>query len=451
MGTIARTHRRSGRIFVVAMLIAALLPAGLALALEPTPTLVFKRAFGTEGSGPKQMYHPWGVAIDKQGRMYVADTNNHRIQVYASDGSFLKTIGTGVGQEEGQLYYPEALALDDPADPGFLYVADSANNRIQVFDVDSGASVQTWGKAGDADGDLNVPRGIATDGSYVYGVDTRNYRVQKFTTAGTFVKKWGVAGVGEGAFEVPSGISVDNGNVYVVDEYGGTVQVFDTNGGFITKFGEYGSEEGQLNFPDEIAVCGNTIYIAEAGISRVSRFVNLDGAVSFQATFTGTSAPGTHVEFPHGVSCVRQFGDDVVAVASTNESRIYKYSEELVDIKIDPNEKPSALKEHKALRYLISHDAMYERCILEQAVAFLVISEGDLIGYDEDETIKANGVFPKTVRAKKTLVYDIQLNSAKFEKVKKAINNNLTIKVTARFKFDDDCDDSLFTKRYKIT
>jgi DNA-binding beta-propeller fold protein YncE len=449
MGQLAKSTRRD-RWVVLAALVAALLLAGVALA-DPVHDLTFRRVFGEHGTGPQQLYHPRDVEIDKQGRTWVADTQNHRIQVFASDGTFLRTIGEGVGQGEGQLYYPEALALDDPADPGFVYVADTANSRIQVFDASTGASVQTWGKLGEADGDLNNPSGIATDGNYVYVTDSRNHRVEKFTTAGTYVTKWGVAGVGDGAFNVPAGISVAEGFVYVTDEQEGIVQIFNAQGGFISKFGEKGSEPGQLDFPDEISVCGLSIYVAEAGnAQRVSRFVKLD-SVEFTGTFTGTAEPGTSFSYPHAVSCVRQSGDEVVAVASTNESRIYKFSEEEVEIKIDPNEKPSALLSNEALRFHISHDGMFRTCRLEKAVAVLVIPDGELIGLQDDYSFRIEGPVPALVRPKKELAYDFHLLPGQLKKAKKAINNNVTLKVRSRFRFDEACAAFAEEKSYKIT
>ncbi|MEA2499171.1 MAG: tripartite motif-containing protein 71 [Actinomycetota bacterium] len=435
-------------LFALQILIA---PAALAF------QLTFVRAFGTHGSGATQIYHPYDVEFDIDGNVYVVDHVNHRIQVFDGKGNFLKTIGDGVGQEDGQLYYPEALALDDPANPGFLYVADTANNRIQEFDVATGSWIKSWGQNGSADGEFAGPNGIAVYNGFVYVTDKLNQRVQKFTTAGVFVKKWGQSGTTDGSFVAPAGISVTHSGVYVTDEQAGTVQNFSPDGVFIRKFGGKGSGDGQLEFPDEISACGNTnspdvdIYVAEAGnTSRVSRFLDQTQGVIFRETFTGDPSAGSHFSYPHGVSCFPNTSQsDTVIVASTNESKIFKFNYDDVTMKIDPAESPGTLLNRGALRFKLSHDGMTKKCDLEKAKGYFEVVDGESIGLDDPVYSVRGGA--SVVKAKQTLGYGIGLSPGQMDAAKKAINKNKTIKVAITFHFDLCARGNPITVRYKIT
>jgi len=99
--------------------------------------------WGGVGSGPGQFNMPQGVAVDAVGNVYVADTYNHRIQMFTNDGTFLKQWGT-YGSAPGQFYRPMGVAL---AQDGSVYVADTWNGRIQVFgSAVTPALRTTWGR-----------------------------------------------------------------------------------------------------------------------------------------------------------------------------------------------------------------------------------------------------------------------------------------------------------------
>ena len=149
------------------------------------------------------------------------------------------SVGTP-GNAAGQFNFPRAVAVDAE---GQIYVADSGNNRVQVFNAD-GTFLRQWGSlckldtgegcVGGGDGQFNEPWGIAVgqDGS-VYVSDTWNHRIQKFTNEGQFVSKWGVFGstggeLGqENLFYGPRSLAIGrDGNLYVMDTGNKRVQVF---------------------------------------------------------------------------------------------------------------------------------------------------------------------------------------------------------------------------------
>jgi tripartite motif-containing protein 71 len=86
--------------------------------------------WGKFGGGPGQFWTPLGVDVDKQGNVYVADSGNHRIQKFTSEGVFITEFGS-FGSDNGELNFPIAIAVS--SDGNTVYVADTMNNRVQIF------------------------------------------------------------------------------------------------------------------------------------------------------------------------------------------------------------------------------------------------------------------------------------------------------------------------------
>ena len=170
-------------------------------------------------SGPFGLWGPRGIAVDAQGRVFVADTGNKRIVIYAADGNFIAQFGGG-GMASGQLEEPVGLAFDIQ---GNLYVADTWNQRIQVFTPNTDGSVYTsttqWNIAGWNGESLDNKPYLAVDRQgHVFATDPEAFRVLEFTTSGGFVRTWGDYGGGPENFGLVSGIAVDNqGRVWVSD------------------------------------------------------------------------------------------------------------------------------------------------------------------------------------------------------------------------------------------
>lgn len=190
---------------------------------------------------------PTGVAVDGQGRLFLADTGGHRVHIYDGQGQLVRSLG-GFGSEPGQLYEPRGLAVDAQ---GNLYVADTWNARIVKYSPD-GQLLGTWGRGDQdladgrratiTDGDparneanplgLFGPRGVAVDREgKVYIADTGNKRIVVTDSEGTFLYQLGSAGAEPGQFNEPTGVALDaQGNLYVADTWNGRVQVFAPDG-----------------------------------------------------------------------------------------------------------------------------------------------------------------------------------------------------------------------------
>lgn len=288
----------------------------------PSPYLL-AMVIGCEGVGDGELNSPTGIALDKNGNIYVADTDNHSIQKFDKTGTFMARWGGEPSSQEGQFYYPRGLAVG-PND--VVYVADSGNNRVQKFDLEGNVQ-KAWGKFGfawrGADmGRFDVPWGITTDqDGHVYVSDTSNARIQKFQADGQPLLKWGRDGSFDGAFFFPRGVAVDFiGNIYVADESNNRIQKFDARGSFLTKWGREGHGPGQFKSPWGIAcdALGN-VYVVDSGNHRIQKF---DGNGTFLCSFGNRGKTEGQVNFPYGIAVDKE---GCVFVVDSGNHRVLKY------------------------------------------------------------------------------------------------------------------------------
>ncbi|GFQ64950.1 RING finger protein nhl-1 [Trichonephila clavata] len=240
---------------------------------------------GARGSEPGHFTWPRGVAVGPDNSIVVADSSNHRIQVFDSIGKFLFEFGT-YGSGEGEF---DCLAGVSVNRIGQFIVSDRYNNRIQLFDP-TGRFLRAFGCEGRTDGRFSYPWGIATDSlGFIYVCDKENHRIQVFQSDGTFVGKFGSIGSRPGQLEHPHYIAVTNTNrVVVSDTNNHRVQIFDVNGRSLTTFGSEGSEEGHFKFPKGVAVDDQGyIIVGDGGNNRVQVF-QPDG--TFLRSFGGWGA-----------------------------------------------------------------------------------------------------------------------------------------------------------------
>jgi DNA-binding beta-propeller fold protein YncE len=326
---------------------------------------------GSFGGLGGEMDDPEGVATDSSGNVYVADTSNRRIQKFDSNGLWERAWGKDVisgnfeegfevcttaasckvgeiGGLGGEMRSPAGVATDAS---GNVYVADTFNHRIQKFDSD-GEFVLAWGKdvhigggtdfepcdnrflckegtEGGLGGEMDRPRGVATDASGdVYVADQGNHRIQKFDPEaadfeGLWKRGWGkdvISGNAEEGFEVcetradckagetgglggemssPFGVGTDDsGDVYVADQGNHRIQKFDSNGEFDRawgkdvisgggagfevctssneagcKAGETGGLGGEMNLPLGVATdASGDVYVGDHGNLRIQKF-----------------------------------------------------------------------------------------------------------------------------------------------------------------------------------
>ena len=240
---------RWGIRFVLLALVLGLVLPGSAAAFGPLSS------FGEFGSGAGQLSAPKQMAVASDGDVYVADSGNDRISVFAGDGSFLRTFGGG------QLSQPGDVALDGS---GRAFVADSGHNRVAVFGG-SGEFLFAFGTPA-----LNDPAGLVVDGSTVYVADRGNEQIAVYSTAGT-----ALAPIEPAAPFSPRDVIVgDDGNLYVADFANEQVDVFTKEGvGPIRTIGGTGSGQGELSGPVALVADGQGgIYVADETAERVVHF-----------------------------------------------------------------------------------------------------------------------------------------------------------------------------------
>jgi DNA-binding beta-propeller fold protein YncE len=188
---------------------------------EPDGTEI-KKIGGEKGTEPGQYGYVSDTVQDDDGFFYVSEFGiNERITKLDADGKFVACWGKS-GTGDGEFNRIRALALGPD---GLLYVADSCNHRIQVFRK-TGELVKTIGSEGTGPGELKYPYDVAFGpNGDLYVVERGNHRVQKFSPAGVSLGVWGGPGRKPGQFADPWALVVDKkGRVHVIDTENHRVQ-----------------------------------------------------------------------------------------------------------------------------------------------------------------------------------------------------------------------------------
>ena len=287
----------------LALFMLSTLVTGSAIASAPCPTpLLF---WGVTGPAPGQFANPFGLDVADDGRVYVADQHNERVQVLSNTGTPLLQWSIPVGSNG--YAYPTGICVKD----GVVWVTSNQGQHVTRWTTAGGflgyTSTPAGGWAyptaivGDASGNMyvcnsyydevikldsagnylskwNVPGGtydidIDAVGDIYVGTYYSN-RVYKYTSAGVPILSWGGPGSGAGQFNAAEGITHDaSGDIYVCDTGNHRVQKFSPTGGYICSFGSLGSGIGQLRTPSDIDM-GNDgdLYVCEFVGDRIHRW-----------------------------------------------------------------------------------------------------------------------------------------------------------------------------------
>jgi tripartite motif-containing protein 71 len=237
----------------------------------------FLGAFGRKGVRPGEFLSPQGLVVHA-GKVFVAMNGNDRVDVFSLRGHWnrmfqvhanvRRTFAMSRGAGRGQLHNPYQMTR---APNGRFYVADLTNARVNVY-TGRGFSRGQLGSFGTGPGQFLAPYGVVADrAGNVYVSDRDLNRVAKFSSGGRLLGAWGETGTASGEFLSPQGLAVDRaGNVYVADTNNARVQKFGPDGTFITSFGQ-----GTLRQPLYLAVDSScSVYVSD--YRRVVKFA--DGA-----------------------------------------------------------------------------------------------------------------------------------------------------------------------------
>ena len=268
-------------------------------------------SFGKQGSARGMFNLPRGIAVNDKDKIAVADSDNHRIQIFLSDGTHLTSFGRK-GNQQGQFNYPRGITFYN----NNIIVSDTTNHRIQIFD-EQGHYLHQFGEKGKLNHQLDLPYGLSIDsdgniivadsnnksikiftldgqflrrigekGSFIDPVhciqhdnyfivsDNGNHSINVFDKQGKLLYHFGIKGAGDGEFNSPCFLSVDKaGHLLVCDSSNHRVQVFKLRGEFITTFGASGEEKGKFIMPISTAVLSNgRILVTEFHNHRVQIF-----------------------------------------------------------------------------------------------------------------------------------------------------------------------------------
>ncbi|MFZ1768127.1 MAG: flippase activity-associated protein Agl23 [Caldilinea sp.] len=292
-------------------------------------------------------FAPRAVAIAPNGDRVIADTNNHRIVVLNNAGEFLRAFGgycnvndqantpcldpDGDGplvSGDGQFFEPWGVAVDAS---GQIYVADTWNGRIQVFDAE-GNLLRKWGTFASTNGELGDPlalfgpRGMSIDlDGNLLVADTGNKRIVRFSPTGEALGQIGGGGVIAGRFEEPTDVDVDprDGTVLVADAWNGRVQRFSPDLTYLSEFGVPGWAGRDVFQKPYLAVAADgAIYATDPATALVMVF-NPDGAV--RAAFGGSGSDMNHLGQPNGVAV--DLAGGVVVAADGGNNRVMVFPE----------------------------------------------------------------------------------------------------------------------------
>jgi hypothetical protein len=179
------------------------------------------------------------------GNVWVADTNNNRIEELSATGTYEGQIGCSsgacsTGSGSGQLNGPRGVAIDSS---GNIWVTDYGNSRVEEFSS-AGTYESMIGPSFDGGAySFDEPHGIAIDSSgNIWVTDFGNNVVYEFSSAGSYLSQLGSGGTGEGQFDHPTGIAFDaSGNIWVADYGQNRVQEFSASTTWIKQVGCSGS------------------------------------------------------------------------------------------------------------------------------------------------------------------------------------------------------------------
>jgi DNA-binding beta-propeller fold protein YncE len=215
------------------------------------------------------MNYDRAIAYDpNDNTIYVVDTDNQSIKKYNLSGTFICDVGV-FGTGLGQFNEPQGISV---APNGTVYVADSLNQRVQVFSPNSCTPTSTFGSKGTGPGQFEFLRTVTydpTDGS-LWTADQILGEVEHFSGTGQYLGSFGSSGTGTNQFSQPSDIVLDGNYVLVSDTATHQIKIWTKQGVFLKAYGGFGTALGKFEGPYGMAFAPNgNLYVMEQQNDRI--------------------------------------------------------------------------------------------------------------------------------------------------------------------------------------
>lgn len=245
---------------------------------------------------------PFNVVVDRQENLYVSDAGGKSVSCFRKTGERLWAVS-------GDLERPTGLALDE--ERKILYVADTSRvmydtHRVFAYDLQGHRLRQVGGSRGSDPGEFNFPLYLAVDkAGNLYVSDTMNFRIQVFDKDGQFLRQYGEQGDSPGTFARMKGLAFDGfGNLYSVDGQNAVVQLFNPEFQPLMYFGGRTNALEFFDIPSCISIDPkiNRIYVCNEQNARINVYdlINTRAADSFDPSLPpeGGAAPGGSIPAP---------------------------------------------------------------------------------------------------------------------------------------------------------
>lgn len=241
-----------------------------------SPEGAFRGQWGRQGDRPGEFSNAVGVAVAREGAVYVSDYEQDRIQQFDAEGKFVRQFGSS-GSNPGEFDAPAALAIDET---GFIYVADFYNHRIQKLREDGSphAVIGRPGRVGT--GALHYPTGVTVTPQRVLIVaDAYNYALQWFDLEGTPIRRagyhlfwvWPRPVSSSAGFAVPTDAAVGpDGLIHVADSGNHRIVMLSPSGSYMAEW-RIADADPNIHSPEHLAVSadGSTVYATDLAGDRV--------------------------------------------------------------------------------------------------------------------------------------------------------------------------------------
>ena len=319
-------HAASRRTTGVAAVLSVLLALPLAVqAQSAAPTDMGAGSSPVEHlwsatGGANGMRFPMDMALDPQGRLWVADTGNSRFAIFTPDGKFVEdwgSKGVGDGQFDLQRANGDGYGAIEFAPDGSFYVLDVGNHRVQHFDPDRNF-LGSWGGPGGGPGQFKDPIGLAVDQrGVVYVLDDQRGVVEMYDANGTVLGAFypHVAGLNSA-----NSVALDaHGDLFMTAccDAGNHVQKVDTNGELLQVIGSDGTGDGQFSDqPIGVDVdASGMVVVSQLGTGSNVQIFGPDGG--YLAQWDGTNGGDFQKVIPGGV-ILDGLGNVYVSVANSD-------------------------------------------------------------------------------------------------------------------------------------